>query len=67
MLIMARSHLSRVATCRQTVDVFLAPPQPLWQPLAYVSSFYFLDGDRVGRLILFDSQPQAYRRSVYFV
>ena len=31
---MARSHLSPVATCRQTVEAFLAPPLTAWQRMA---------------------------------
>ena len=31
---MARSHLSPVATCRQTVEAFLAPPSTAWQRMA---------------------------------
>jgi hypothetical protein len=30
----ARSHLSPVATCRQTVEAFLATPTTAWQPMA---------------------------------
>ena len=30
----ARSHLSRVATCRQTVEAFLAPLSTAWERVA---------------------------------
>jgi hypothetical protein len=32
----ARSHLSPVATCRQTVEAFLATPTTAWQPMATI-------------------------------